>query len=86
MKDLASSQSSQAPSMNTQPFHDAFGDNTPHIEPTPLGRFRLVQALRGKFGDNFRAHSHAQALLSHFDNEYEFFRRYRKLRGNGGKS
>lgn len=74
------------PKMNMKPIFDALGDNTPKItnemgHPTPLGRYRLVQALQNKFGGNYRIHPVASKALEHFDTEHQYFSKLRMLRG-----
>jgi hypothetical protein len=72
------------PKMDMAPFHEVFGDQTPHIEPTPIGRYRLVNALKGRFGDSYRSYPTAIKLLNHFDSQYDLMRRQRKIRGSQG--
>jgi hypothetical protein len=70
------------PQMNMGPIKDVLGDDMPEITPTPLGRFRLVSALRNKFGDNYNNVPKAKIALTHFDNEHDYFRKLRKIRGS----
>lgn len=69
--------------MDLAPIQEILGENTPEISPTPLGRFRLVSALRNKFGDNYRNVPTAKTALDHFDKEHQYFKLLRKIRGGG---
>lgn len=75
-----------SPKMNMGPIKEALGDDTPEIlnhdgQPTPLGRFRLVSALRNKYGENYRNNPTATSALRHFDSEHDYFKSVRKIRG-----
>ncbi len=70
------------PSINLGPIKAALGEEIPEITPTPLGRFRLVQALRHRFGDSWRTIGKAKQALQHFDSEHDYFRKLRKLQGD----
>lgn len=73
------------PQMNTAPIKEALGDDMPEIHPTPLGRMRLVMALRTKFGPNYRNHPKSISALKHFDSEHTYFHALRSIQ-SGGKS
>lgn len=45
------------------------GENMPKLEFTPLGRIRLIQALRHRFGENFRNIPGIQEAIAKFDGE-----------------
>lgn len=79
LKKLA--QQSQLPAMDTGPIEAVLGDEMPELSPTPLGRLRLVNALRSKFGPGFRNHPSASKALSHFDSERSYFEKLRQARG-----
>lgn len=44
-------------------------EELPEIYPGPVGRIRLVEALRGRYGDNYRIIKVARDALKHFDDE-----------------
>jgi hypothetical protein len=71
------------PEMNLVPIKEVLGEDTPEITPTPLGRFRLVSALRNKFGDNYRNIPSARKALDHFDDEHDYFQKLRRIQGGG---
>jgi hypothetical protein len=78
--------STYKPSMNLEPIKSVLGDQTPQItnsdgHPTPLGRFRLVSALRNKYGDEYRNIPAAKGAIDHFDTEHDYFRDLRKIKG-----
>lgn len=47
-------------------------DEMPEIEPTPLGRYRLLQSLRNKFGDSYRNKKGVMRLIKEFDDQRDF--------------
>ncbi len=47
-------------------------DEMPEIEPTPLGRYRLLQSLRNKFGDSYRNKKGVMRLIKDFDDQRDF--------------
>jgi hypothetical protein len=69
--------------MNLVPIKEVLGEDTPEISPTPLGRFRLVSALKNKFGDNYRNAPAARKALDHFDSEHDYFKKLRRIQGGG---
>lgn len=74
------------PKMNLDPIRVVLGDNIPdivnhHGHPTPLGRFRLMEALRNKFGDNHRNIPAAKQVMEHFDKEHDYFQKLRRIQG-----
>jgi len=60
------------------PIHKAFEDPSqlPDINPGPIGRLRLVEALRGRYGDNYRINRTARNALKHFDSETKMIKHY----------
>lgn len=72
--------------MNLAPIQSLLKDKMPQItnsdgHPTPLGRFRLVSALRNQYGDEYRNIPAARSALDHFDNEHEYFQKLRRIQG-----
>ena len=47
-------------------------DEMPALEPTPLGRYRLIQSLRNKYGPSYRNKRGVMKLLRDFDKQREF--------------
>ncbi len=47
------------------------GKEVPRLPPGPLGRLRLVEALQGKFGKNFRQVEAARRAIKSFDRQTE---------------
>lgn len=74
-------QQSQLPQMDTAPIEAVLGDDMPEISPTPLGRLRLVTALKSKFGPGYRNVPQASKALDHFDTEKAYFEKLRQVRG-----
>lgn len=47
------------------------GDAMPDLPRNSVGRYRLVSALRQRFGDNFRALPGVSSLITEFDRDVE---------------
>lgn len=56
-------------------------EEMPEIEPTPMGRHRLLQAFRGKFGAGFRNKRGVSKVLKEFDEQTTFIRSALKAGG-----
>lgn len=74
------------PTMNIDPIKSLLGDKMPQItntdgHPTPLGRFRLVSALKNQFGENYGNIPAAKGALDHFDSEHDYFQKLRRIQG-----
>lgn len=54
-------------------------DEMPAVDHTPLGRHRLVQALRNKYGETFRNKPGVSAALKDFDEQSAFIKKAIKL-------
>lgn len=54
-------------------------EEMPAIDHTPLGRHRLVQALRNKYGDSFRNKPGVSSALKDFDEQSEIIKKAIKL-------
>jgi Fe-S-cluster formation regulator IscX/YfhJ len=48
---------------------EALGDDTPDLKPGAVGRFRLVQALSNRYGNNFKQVKSARRALKDFDDQ-----------------
>lgn len=66
--------------MNRAPLKQALGEVMPTIEPTRIGRHRLLEALRLKYGDSFRQHPHAKSALDSFDKDFKTIDLIRKVK------
>jgi hypothetical protein len=55
--------------LNLTPFRQILGDDIPDLPLNKIGRFRLLQALRRKFGANFKNVGQAKKLLDIFDRQ-----------------
>lgn len=69
------------PAMDMKPIKKVLGEDMPDISPTPLGRLRLLNALKAKFGANYRNIPGAAEALSHFSDEMRYFEALRKVKG-----
>lgn len=55
-------------------------DEMPELEPTPLGRYRLIQSLRNKYGPTYRNKKGVAKLLRDFDEQRDFIVKVLKAR------
>lgn len=53
----------------------------PDLPPGPVGRFRLVAALRNRFGNNYRIMEASRRALKHFDSETKLIKGYIEAKG-----
>lgn len=51
------------------PFKDVLGEDLPELSLNKVGRFRLMRALRNKFGAGFKNVGIAQKLIKSFDSK-----------------
>lgn len=56
-------------SVDLSKFNDLVGEDMPEITPDKIGKFRVYQILRRRFGVNFKNHPAAKQVLTHFENE-----------------
>ena len=66
--------------MNQAPIKAALGEDGPMIEPTKVGRHRLLEGLRLQYGDSFRQHPKAKAALASFDKDFKTIDLMRKVK------
>lgn len=66
--------------MDMHPIKQVLGEQTPAVTPDALGRHRLMNALKQKFGPGYRNHPEATKARSHFESEFNHFRQLRKLK------
>lgn len=59
---------------------DLLGERMPKLDYTAVGRMRLTNALRNRFGDNFRQLEGIPELLKEFDEEVKFNVRLAEMR------
>lgn len=55
-------------------YSKVLGDGLPHIKPDKVGRFRLLQHLRNKYGASYRNFPGVQEVIDYFDGEHKFHR------------
>lgn len=66
--------------IHLEPIKQLLGELTPDLPPGPLGRLRLIEALRMKYGDQYRMISGARQAIEHFDSETDLIRGYMKAK------
>jgi hypothetical protein len=61
------------PKMDLSGLHNFFRqEEMPLIEPTPIGRHRLLQAFRNKFGESYRNKQGVMQVIQDFDRQRDF--------------
>ena len=71
-------------SIDMGPIQKAFpNESIPHLTPDPLGRYRLLTALKRKFGPMYSSHPDAMGAIHHFEKEYNYFRTLRNTLSKG---
>ena len=66
--------------MDLKPIEKVLQPPLPEIEPTPLGRHRLIQALRNQYGPSYRNHKEVMKAIEHFDQEKKYFDLMRRMK------
>lgn len=64
---------------------DLLGEGMPELKFHALGRVRLINALRNRFGDGYRSVPGISALLGEFDKESQIELTHHKLRQRWGR-
>lgn len=55
-------------------------EEMPMVDISPIGRHRLLQAFRNKFGDTYRNKPGVSKILKDFDDQRDFFLKAMKAR------
>jgi len=66
-------------------LEDLLSERMPKLEFTPVGRLRLITALRNRFGENFRHLKGISGILKEFDEESAFNIKLHEMRMIKGK-
>lgn len=69
-------------------LREILGDGMPELPRNSVGRFRLIRALRGRFGNSWRTIPGVAGLVKEFDSEVAFERklaRISSIKAKGGK-
>lgn len=64
---------------------DLLGERLPKLEYTPVGRMRLANALRNRFGDNYRQLPGIDDVMKEFDDLAKFEITKQKIKQLGRK-
>ncbi len=64
---------------------DILGERMPKLEFHPVGRMRLTQALRQRFGDSYRNIPGVDDILKEFDKEAQFNVKLQEMKMIKGK-
>jgi hypothetical protein len=74
LKELMGSAGSSAKQreLSLSDLGDLLGEKLPELEFHPVGRLRLITALRNRFGDNYRNIPGVKNIMSQFDDEAKF--------------
>ena len=54
-------------------FAESLGEDMPEFPADRIGRFRVQQILRRRFGTNYKSHPLAREIIEHFDREVKAF-------------
>lgn len=54
-------------------------DEMPALEPTPIGRHRLIQAFRNKYGESFRNKRGVIGAIKDFDEQVKLIKKTLEL-------
>lgn len=72
-------------SLSLDDLSELLGERMPKLEFTPVGRLRLTQALRNRFGDNYRHLRGMDDIMKQFDEEAAFSVKLQKMKMIGKK-
>lgn len=64
---------------------DLLGERMPKLEFSPVGRLRLTNALRNRFGDNYRSLAGIDDVIKEFDEEVKFNIKVQEMKMIKGK-
>ena len=53
--------------MSMKDLPEILGDGMPDLDMSPVGRIRLIRALKQRFGDNFRSLPGLKGIVKEFD-------------------
>lgn len=65
--------------MSLTNLSEILGEKSPELPKTKVGRYRLVRALRQRFGDNYRNIPGVKDIVSEFDEELRFNKTKKRL-------
>lgn len=77
LAELMGASGSQGLSLKSLP--NVLGEAMPDLPRNSLGRYRLVSALRQRFGDNFRSLPGVSNLIQEFDHEVDLEDRVQRI-------
>lgn len=66
-------------------LQELLGERMPDVRHTPIGRMRLVNALKNRFGKNWRSLPGMVDLMKDFDKEMDFNVSLQKMKMIKGK-
>lgn len=67
-------------SLSLDDLGELLGERMPKIQFSPVGKLRLTQALRKRFGDDYRNLPGIDNVLKEFDKETEFNIKLQKMK------
>lgn len=70
-----------ASEMSLTNLPEILGEKMPELPKTKVGRYRLVRALRHRFGDNYRNIPGVKGLIAEFDDDLRHEGVRKKLSG-----
>lgn len=66
-------------------LEELLGERMPQLDYSPVGRLRLISALRNRFGDNYRQLKGIDKIIKEFDEEVSFNIKKQKMKLIKGK-
>lgn len=79
LAELMGSKAASSGGLSLSQLPDILGDAMPELPRNAVGRFRLIQALQQRFGDNFRALPGVKNIVKEFDDEVAYEGRIAKI-------
>ena len=77
---MGKSKAEDGSSLGLGDLQDLLGEAMPKLEFTQVGRFRLIRALKGRFGNNFRNLPGVDGIVKEFDEEMRMQKKLRKMK------
>lgn len=67
-------------SLSLDDLQDLLGERMPELKHNPVGRLRLITALKNRFGKNWRSLPGMNSLMKEFDKEIEYNIKMQKMK------
>lgn len=64
---MGKSAAAKGEGLSLKDLPEILGDGMPELDMSPVGRIRLIRALKQRFGDNFRSLPGLKGIVKEFD-------------------